>query len=141
MTCARKTFSGFCRVFWHVFKVFNLFLPYWASNKYLAGLIGPANDPCSAKIISNQGWFLGGGSAHVRFCVGHFWWQLVIIGQKNMFRLIIQKEKNWYNLSHIVLFCLNWSYFVSFRQFLQIWQNAMRCTKLLAITNWLKVTT
>ena len=55
---------------------------------------------------------------NIRSQVGNFWTKpsisppdLVIIGQKNMFRLKINK-KNWYNLSHIVLFCLNWSYFV-----------------------------
>ena len=28
---------------------------FWASNIYLAGPIGPANDPCSGRIISIQG--------------------------------------------------------------------------------------
>ena len=45
--------------------------------------------------------------------------ELVKIGPKNMFQLNIF-NKNWYNLSHIVLFCLNWSYFDLFSQILSI---------------------
>ena len=42
----------------------------------------------------------------------------VIIGQKICLVLIL--FLNWYNLCHIVLFCLNWAYFVSFGNILSI---------------------